>query len=143
MGMNFRHAESAAVATAIVSIEEKLSPQVLVVDDSRDVREFVALLLRLSGYRVLKASDGNSARDILKTEHPDLVISDLEMPAGDGWDVLTYCHAQHPDLPVLIVSSATFGRRPDVESWASGYLPKPLNLVRFHDEVQRLLSRAA
>jgi len=141
--MNLRHAKSAAGATAIASFEEKLPPQILVVDDSPEVREFVALLLRLSGYRVLKARDGNSARDILKTEHPDLVISDLEMPGGDGWDVLAYCHAQRPSLPVLIVSSATFGRRPDVESWAAGYLPKPLNLIHFHEEIQRLLSPVA
>ena len=139
--MNFRHDEPAASATTIASFEEKTPPQVLVVDDSRHVREFVTLLLELNGYRVLKAEDGNTAQEILKTANPDLVISDLEMPAGNGWDVLAYCHARHPGLPVLIVSSSGFGRRPDVEKWAAGYLPKPLNLVLFHNEVERLLSR--
>ncbi len=143
MSMHLRHDEPAASATAVASFDEKLSPQVLVVDDSRHVRDFMALLLELGGYRVLKAQDGNSARELLQTERPHLVISDLEMPAGDGWDVLTYCHARHPDLPVLIVSSAPFGRRPEVESWAAGYLPKPLNLPQFHHEVERLLTRVA
>lgn len=141
--MNFRHAEPAAGATAIVSVEEKLSPQILVVDDSRDVREFLALVLRLNGCRVLTAADGNAAQKILETEYPDLVITDLEMPHGNGWDLLAYCRAQHPSLPVLIVSSYALGRRPEIESWAVGYLAKPLNLVQFHEEIERLLVRAA
>jgi DNA-binding NtrC family response regulator len=141
--MNLRHDDAATGATVIAPFEEKLPPQVLVVDDSREVREFVGLLLRLNGYRVLMAADGSAAQGILKTEKPDLVISDLEMPGCNGWDVLAYCHAWHPNLPVLIVSGGGFGQRPRIEAWAAGYLPKPLNLARFHDEVNRLVSRTA
>ncbi len=141
--MNFRHDEPGAGAKTIELIEEKLPLQVLVVDDSRDIREFVALLLRLSGYRVIKAANGRAAQDILRTELPALVISDLEMPVCDGWEMLAHCHAKYPALPVLILSGAGLGRRPEVEGWAAGYLQKPLDLVRFHDEVERLTSRAA
>lgn len=140
--MIFRHDDDAQSAMAIASPQKKLPPQVLVVDDSREIREFVSLLLRLSGYRVIQATDGAAAQTVLKTEHPDLVISDLEMPVCNGWEMLTYCHTWHPGLPVLIVSSA-LGRQPEVEGWASGYLPKPFDLVQFHDEVERLIYHAA
>jgi CheY-like chemotaxis protein len=136
--MTFRHDDPSWGATAIAYSDEKLPPQVLVVDDSKEVREFITLLLRLSGYRVLKAEDGLAAQNILMIEHPALVISDLEMPISDGWDVLAYCHAQHPDMPVLIISGAALGQRPEIECWAAGFLLKPFSLARFRAEVQRL-----
>jgi len=141
--MNFRHDDATAGAAVTAIRAEKMPPQVLVVDDSHQIREFVALLLRLSGYRVLKAPDGVAAQEILKTEHPDLVISDLEMPVCDGWDMLAYCHECHPALPVLIISGTSLGRKPEIERWASGFISKPFNLPQFRSEVQRLLPRAA
>lgn len=141
--MIFRHDDSSGGAMAMGYSDEKLPPQVLVVDDSKEIREFMTLLLRHSGYRVLKAEDGLAAQNILMTEHPALVISDLEMPISDGWDLLAYCHAQHPGLPVLITSGAALGKRPEIECLASGFVRKPFCLPQFRAEVQRLVPRAA
>lgn len=141
--MNFRHDDASAGAATIANPPEKRSPQVLVVDDTKEIRDVIALCLRRSGYRVLEAKDGLAAQIILFTEHPDLVISDLEMPVSDGWDVLTFCHAHQPGLPVLIVSGASLGQRPEIERWAAGILPKPFDLLRLRTEVQRLISHAA
>ena len=118
-------------------------PQVLVVDDSATIRQFICLLLRRLGFAVLEAEDGLVARRLLARALPALVISDLEMPVNDGWELLAFCHAQHPGLPVLIVSGATPGRRPEIESWASGFLAKPFDLPRFRSEVERLVARVA
>lgn len=123
--------------------DENLPAQVLVVDDAREVRGTIAVILRVSGYRVLEAEDGLAAQKILVNEHPALVISDLEMPDGDGWGVLAFCHEQRPDLPVLILSGAGLGRRPEIERLAAGFLPKPFSFQRLRAEVQRLVSRAA
>ena len=141
--MNSRHDDFSAGATTIATSEEKSPPTVLVVDDTKEIRELIASCLRRRGYLVLEAEDGLAAQMILHTEHPALVISDLEMPVSDGWDVLAFCHAHQPGLPVLIVSGATMGRHPDAERWAAGVLPKPFDLVRLHAEVERLVSHAA
>lgn len=141
--MNFRHDDTSAGAATIANTQEKLSSQVLVVDDTKEIREVIARCLRRSGYRVLEAEDGLAAQIILSTEHPALVISDLEMPVSDGWDVLAFCHAHQPRLPVLIVSGATLGQRPEIERWAAGVLPKPFDLLRLRTEVERLISHAA
>ena len=141
--MNFRHDDPSVGAAAIGNFEGEQAPPVLVVDDSKDVRDCISSFLRSSGYRVIQAEDGLAARSVLSSEHPVLVISDLEMPVSDGWDVLTYCHAHCPTLPVMIVSGAALGQRPEIECWAAGFLPKPFSVSRFRAEVQRLISRAA
>ena len=141
--MNFRQDGFAMGATAIGYSDEKLPPQVLVVDDTKEIRDSITIILRASGHGVLEAEDGLAAQTILMNERPALVISDLEMPVCDGWELLEYCHEQHPDVPVLIISGAALGRRPEVERWAAGFLLKPFSLSRFRTEVQRLVLRAA
>ncbi len=141
--MNFRHAEPAASATTIEFPSEKLPPQVLVVDDTNEVRSFLTAALRRSGYRVLEAEDGLIAQILLMSEHPALVISDLEMPVCDGWDLLTHCHTQYPGMPVLLISGNSPGKRPEIERWAAGLLRKPFDVVQLRTEVQRLVRRAA
>ncbi len=141
--MTHRHGVDAAGAALIAGEDKKLPPQVLVVDDSYEVREFVSLLLRLRGYRVIVAPDSVAARKVLESEHPALVISDLEMPAGSGWDMLVYCHVCHPGMPVLIISGTALGGRPEIECLAAGFVAKPFDLKHFNHEVERLLCRAA
>ena len=140
--MNLRHDDASAGATVIGYSDEK-QPQVLVVDDAKDVRDYIGFFLRSRDYRVLEAKDGLGAQSILRIEHPALVICDLEMPVSDGWEVLTYCHTHCPDTPVMIVSGAAFGRHPEIERWAACFLPKPFSVARLRDELERLISRAA
>lgn len=141
--MNFRHDDASESATTTPFPDKKLPPQVLVVDDAKEIRDSITIILRASGYGVLEAEDGFAAQAILRTRQPSLVISDLEMPVCDGWDVLEYCHAQHPNLPVLIMSGAALGRRPEIERLAAGFLAKPFSLERFRGEIHRLIYRAA
>ena len=63
-------------------------PQVLVVDDSDDVREMLAALLRCAGYDVREAGDGRAALRSIATSTPDAIVLDLWMPVMDGWDFL-------------------------------------------------------
>ena len=141
--MNLRRYADAQGATPIAFTEEKLPPQVLVVDDSKDIRLLISSLLRKHGYRVIEAEDGLVAQGILLTEHPALVISDLQMPLCDGWEMLAYCHSQHPEIPVLIVSGAAWGQRPEIECWAAGFLPKTFLVEQLQSQIQRLLGCAA
>jgi CheY-like chemotaxis protein len=141
--MNFRHDDPAESAAAIKYSETRRPPQVLVVDDTKEIRDSITIILRASGYGVLEAEDGLAAQTILMKKQPALVISDLEMPVCDGWEVLEYCHARHPDMPVLIISGGALGERPEIECLAAGFLGKPFSAERFRGEIQRLLCRAA
>jgi CheY-like chemotaxis protein len=103
-------------------------PQVLVVDDSKVIRDIIVWLLRISGYRALAAENGFAAQLLLLAEHPTLIISDLNMPLGDGWELLTFCHKHHPEIPVMIISGEGLGKHPEIERWAAGFLAKPFSI---------------
>ncbi len=142
-GMICRHDDSPGGAHTFVCVEDDEAPQVLVVEDTKEIRDIIVWLLRQSGYRALAAENGLAAQLLLATARPALIISDLNMPRCDGWELLSFCHRQHPDIPVMIVSSEGLGRHPEVERWAAGYVSKPFKFRAFRAEVERLISRAA
>ena len=143
MGMILRHDLPSVGATLSDYSAEEMSPQVLVVDDTKQIRELLGAILRTCGCRVLEAEDGLAAQDIVESAHPALVISDIEMPVSTGWDLLTYCHDHYPDLPVMLVSGNFQKMRPEIECWAADIVAKPFDLERLRTQIQRLVYRAA
>ena len=118
-------------------------PLVLVVDDSITVRRVTQRLLRREGYRVALAADGQQALERLREERPVLVLSDIEMPRMDGFDLLRHLRADPAtaDLPVVMITSRTAAKhREYAESLgASHYLGKPYP----EDELLALVRRYA
>jgi chemosensory pili system protein ChpA (sensor histidine kinase/response regulator) len=87
--------------------EEPTLPLVLVVDDSITVRRVTQRLLRREGYRVALATDGLQALERLQEERPALVLSDIEMPRMDGFDLARNIRAdaRWRDLPIVMITS--------------------------------------
>lgn len=79
--------------------------QILIVDDEDGIRESLTINLELDGFRVLAASCGNDAMEILKTNKIDFIISDIRMPKGDGVTLLKYVKQHYPDLPQVVLIS--------------------------------------
>jgi chemosensory pili system protein ChpA (sensor histidine kinase/response regulator) len=104
-------------------------PTVMVVDDSLTVRKITGRLLEREGYRVITAKDGVDALEQLIDTLPDVVLSDIEMPRMDGFDLVRNIRAdkrlQH--LPVIMITSrlAEKHRRYAEEIGANHYLGKP------------------
>ena len=61
---------------------------ILLVDDDQQVREFLGLALRRSGFYVIEADSGVAALPIARHRRPDLIVSDIDMPGGDGASLL-------------------------------------------------------
>lgn len=82
-------------------------PLVLVVDDSITVRRVTQRLLKREGYRVALASDGLQALEQLALEKPSVVLTDIEMPRMDGFDLVRNIRADArlQDLPVIMITS--------------------------------------
>ena len=104
---------------------------VLVVDDDPNIRRMIVAALRREGYDFLEAPNGRDALDVMRTQHPDVVVLDLMMPVLSGWDVLRE-RQQDPVLsriPVIIVSA---NRDPDVavavNAGICAFLPKPFDI---------------
>lgn len=82
---------------------------VLVVDDSRAIRQILSRSLTEAGYRVLQAGDGQAGVDVAKAELPDLILLDIDMPVLDGMAAMRLLH-DDPDLrdiPVLFLTART------------------------------------
>lgn len=141
--MIYPHDEYSGAVPAADPAEADGPPQVLVVDDSKIIRDIIVRLLRMSGYRALAAENGLAAQLLLQAEHPTLIISDLNMPLINGWELLAFCHAHHPDIPVLVISGEDLGKHPEIERWAAGFVAKPFDSKRFQAAVDQLISPAA
>ena len=86
---------------------QEQAPLVLVVDDSITVRRVTQRLLQREGYRVALANDGLQALERLREERPLVMLSDIEMPRMDGFELLIQVRqqAEWADLPVVMISS--------------------------------------
>ena len=79
-------------------------PWILVVDDNDEVRAVVARNLLRAGYRVVQAASSRAAIAILQGQVPDLVITDIFMPDGDGFELINELRQCAPSVPILVIS---------------------------------------
>lgn len=107
------------------------SRKLLIIDDDALVRQSIVTYLTDSGFSVCSAADAATALDLLADPThslPDLILTDLRMPNGDGLQLLQTLHDRHPSLPVIVISGA--GVMNDVVSalrlGARDYLIKPV-----------------
>lgn len=116
-------------------------PLVLVVDDSITVRRVTQRLLKREGYRVAVAADGLQALERLMEERPAVVLSDIEMPRMDGFDLARNIRndARLKDLPIIMITSRIAQKHRDhaKELGVDHYLGKPYS----EDELLALVQR--
>lgn len=125
------HAASSSEPVAPEPAAVLQAPLVLVVDDSLTVRRVTQRLLVREGYRVAVAKDGLDALEKLAQERPTLVLSDIEMPRMDGFDLVRNIRsdASLASLPVIMITSRIAQKHRDyaAELGVSHYLGKPYN----------------
>ena len=146
-----RQAQSAAAAGAPQGAladadAPQRTPLVLVVDDSITVRRVTQRLLLREGYRVALAVDGLQALERLQEELPAVVLTDIEMPRMDGFDLARTLRGDERmrDLPIIMITSriADKHRQHALELGVNHYLGKPypedelLNLVRHYSALE-------
>ena len=128
------------VSAAPVVTTTAALPTVMVVDDSLTVRKITSRLLAREGYHVALAKDGVDALEQLLELVPDVVISDIEMPRMDGFDLVRNIRADKRlgNLPIIMITSRTAEkhRRHALEIGASNYLGKPYD----EDELLALIA---
>ena len=119
--------------------------RLLVADDSFTTRELIRTILQSAGYEVTTAVDGFDALDKLRASAYDLVLSDIEMPRVDGFQLPSQIRSDLglPDLPVIIVTSlaSEAHRRRGMEVGAQAYIVKSqFNQNNLLETVQQLLA---
>jgi chemosensory pili system protein ChpA (sensor histidine kinase/response regulator) len=135
--------QAAVAALQPAAVEAPRAPLVMVVDDSLTVRRVTQRLLQREGYRVVTAKDGLEALDRLSEERPVVMLSDIEMPRMDGFDLLRQVRSKPmlSGLPVVMITSRTAQKHRDyaTELGANHYLGKPYS----EEELLALVARYA
>ena len=121
----------------------RMSKKILLIEDDDVARELVRMALEKRGYEVTVAEDGVSGYDTALFLKPDLIVTDIRMPAADGIHVVRRVRdtASLENTPILVTTafgtgSATFS----LQLGANAYEPKPMNPESFLATVERLLS---
>lgn len=117
---------------------------ILIADDSPTIRKFIAYSLIGKGYDILLASDGMEALEKLPSENVNLIITDLNMPNIDGYELISTIrnNEQYKDIPIIILSSLS--KNDEIEKGlscgANSYLLKPFDPKRIIYEVSKYLN---
>jgi DNA-binding response OmpR family regulator len=119
------------------------APKILIVDDERDLVETCARFLKLAKYDCLQAFDKSGA--ILKIDefNPHLVLTDLHLPDGTGFEVIRYARSKNPGLPAIMITAY---HSPDAvkaasEAGVNAYLSKPFAMSELSKAIERTIDR--
>ena len=118
-------------------------PHILVVDDSRDIRELLVRYLEANGFRASATDGADAARRVLKTSAVDLAVLDVMMPGEDG---LSLCRSLHEDTDMPVIMLTARGDEVDrilgLEMGADDYVAKPFNPRELLARISAVLRRA-
>ena len=113
--------------------------KVLVVDDEPAILKVLRIKLRVSGFDVTTATDGQQALELVRVEPPDIMLLDLVMPRKDGFDVLRELRA-FSQMPVIVFSARPENAQLALDSGANAFLPKPFDVDELVQRIRYLLA---
>src|SRR3990172_9389966 len=114
--------------------------RVLIVDDEKNLLEFLNIMLAQEGYDVAVAFGGKEAVDILKNNEFDVVVTDIKMPRVNGLEVLKFIKENSPDTIVIMIT-AFASHETAVEAMKAGaydYITKPFN----NDQIKLVIKKS-
>ena len=116
-------------------------PSILVIDDESGILDTLRILLKKSGFEVATAQGGSAALEAIKTEAPEVVLTDVRMPQVGGLDILHAAHDQDPETPVILMTAQASLQTAiqAVNDGAFYYIQKPFS----NDDLVAICKRAA
>lgn len=120
--------------------------RVVIIEDNAFNLELARYLLSAAGYPVLAATDGLEGVKLVRSERPDIVVCDLQMPALDGFGVIEQIRAD-PALRSIVVVAVSALSMPDdqrraLASGFDGYMSKPIEPETFIAQLENYLPEA-
>lgn len=122
------------------------NPRILLIDDHRTVLRLLEAILKLKGYELLYAENGQQGMAVARQEQPDLILLDVMMPEIDGFKVCQYLKGRPETAAIPVVFLTARGAESDLETGrrvgAQAFLTKPFLAREVLDTIDRLLARA-
>jgi DNA-binding response OmpR family regulator len=118
--------------------------KILVIDDDKNIRKLLTVVLQNEGFAVLSAVNGQQALEIMDKEMIDLVIVDVMMPELDGYEFTKSVRAVNEKLPIIMVSAKQLSedRKKGFLAGIDDFIVKPLDTEELVLHVRALLRRA-
>ena len=122
-----------------------MAPKVLIVDDEQAIVDLVRHHLEKEGLRCLEASEGNTALQLARTEHPDVLVLDLMLPGVDGLEICRLLRREpggpQPAIIMLTAKADEVDRVVGLEMGADDYVVKPFSPRELVARVKAVLRR--
>lgn len=117
--------------------------KILIIEDNEQNLYLETFILEKNGHQIIQARSGERGIALAVSEHPDLILLDIQLPGMDGYTVAQQLR-KNPgitDIPIVAVTSyaMTGDRERILEAGCSGYIEKPINPDTFHLEVSQHL----
>ncbi|MBI4333705.1 MAG: response regulator [Chloroflexi bacterium] len=114
--------------------------RILVVDDEQRILKFLGVMLKVSGYDVITATNGQEGLQMVQTQNPDCILLDIVMPVMDGLEMLqklrTFCQA-----PVVIFSARGQTSERAIGLGANDFIAKPFKPEELVERITRVMAR--
>ena len=121
-------------------------PNIMVVDDEKNICELIRLYLEKEGFAVTIANNGSDAIAMIRQNRPDLVLLDIMMPGMDGYAVLRRLKSNDTtaSVPVIFLSakSEEYDRIYGLEAGADDYIVKPFSVLEVVSRIRAVLRRS-
>ena len=120
-------------------------PKVLIADDDPELLSLLIDVLEPDGYRLLVARDGQEAIQLAAAHQPDLLLLDVDMPDGGGYEVCEALHAQAPERELAVIFLTALDApeqiRHGFDVGAVDYITKPFSMAQIRTRVRTWLLR--
>jgi two-component system chemotaxis response regulator CheY len=111
--------------------QQDMAKRILTIDDSKTIRDMLMLTLADAGFDVLQAVDGQDGLDVLDREQVDVVITDINMPKMDGYEVIRHMRSNsaHKTTPILVLTTESEADKKSLAraAGATGWMVKPFD----------------
>jgi CheY-like chemotaxis protein len=123
-------------------MQADMSKKILVVEDHHDTSFTLCKLLKLEGYDVEHAIDGMAGYQTATAHHPDLIVTDIQMPRMNGIDLIKQIRSRGDIAGTPIIVMSAYGKRiidDAMAAGADGYVEKPLDIDKFLTTVKDIM----
>ena len=115
------------------------SKKILIVEDNQDNRELLIKILKVKGFLLMEAVDGEDALQKVSVERPDLILMDISIPKIDGYEVTRRLKNQpdFQDIPIIALTAHAMkgDREKALKAGCDGYITKPINIRELPNQV--------
>ncbi len=120
--------------------------KILIVENEAVNREMLSDDLRLQGYEVVVAEDGQQGLDMASSQSPNIILLDMSLPIVDGWDVARQLKAASntKDIPIIALTAHAMegDRKRSLEAGCDDYETKPYKIKRLIEKIEQILGLA-